>query len=275
MIYGRVTEIPDRERAFSRRRDRLHLARRGRDERRRVLGSAQRRLHQTAAGAVPRRGQRLRHLGAGRSPDARRRHLAPRPLVSGPARAIRSTAPTSSPACAPCAKRPPTCATAKGPRSCTRTSSARTRTRCPTTKSCTRRRRSAKPKRGAIRSRGSPSILRDQPRRDRRRTWPRSADVEREINDAADPRCRRRQAGEEHRASSGSIRRTSIRRPSAFETPAQPEGKARHDGGGDQPHAQGRDGAQPAHRRLRRGRRRREPEGRAGDRVRAKAASSR
>ena len=44
-------------------------------------------------------------------------------------------------------------------------------------------------------------------------------------------------------------------------------GQARHDGRRDQPDAQGRDGAQPAHRRLRRGRRRREPEGRAARRA--------
>ena len=40
--------------------------------------------------------------------------------------------------------------------------------------------------------------------------------------------------------------------------------QARHDGRGDQPHAEGRDGARPAHRRLRRGRGGREPQGRAG-----------
>ena len=44
--------------------------------------------------------------------------------------------------------------------------------------------------------------------------------------------------------------------------------QARHDGRGDQPHAEGRDGARPAHRRLRRGRRRRQPEGGAADRAR-------
>ena len=45
----------------------------------------------------------------------------------------------------------------------------------------------------------------------------------------------------------------------AFDTPAAARGQARHDGRGDQPHAEGRDGARPAHRRLRRGRRRRQP----------------
>ncbi len=64
------------------RRDHLRLARRRRDERGRILGSAQHRLHQAPADAVPRRGQRLRDLGAGRSADAGRRHLAPRAIVS-------------------------------------------------------------------------------------------------------------------------------------------------------------------------------------------------
>ena len=50
-----------------------------------------------------------------------------------------------------------------------------------------------------------------------------------------------------------------------FETPAQPEGKPDTDGRDHQSHAQGRDGAQPAHRRLRRGRRRRQQAGGAGD----------
>ena len=60
----------------------------------------------------------------------------------------------------------------------------------------------------------------------------------------------------------------------AFDTPAQPEGKPDTMVGGDQPHAEGRNGAQPAHRRLRRGRRGREPEGGAGESCRARAASS-
>ena len=88
---------------------------------------------------------------------AGRRHLAPGAVVSRACTSTRSTAPTSSPACARCARRPPTSAPAKARRSSTRASSARTRTRCPTTRSCTSRRPSARPKRGAIRSRASPS----------------------------------------------------------------------------------------------------------------------
>ena len=71
-------------RAVSRRRDHLHVDRRRRDQRRRVLGIAEHRLHAQRAGALPRRRQRLRHLGAGRSADAGRRHLAPGRILPQP-----------------------------------------------------------------------------------------------------------------------------------------------------------------------------------------------
>ena len=58
------------------RRDHLYVDRRRRDQRGRVLGIAEHRLHAHRAGAVSRRRQRLRDLGAGRSADAGRRHLA-------------------------------------------------------------------------------------------------------------------------------------------------------------------------------------------------------
>ena len=76
MLYARVTDIPDGAGAPARRRGHLRLDRRRRDERRRVLGVAEHGLHAAAAGALSRRGQRLRDLGAGRRADARRRHLA-------------------------------------------------------------------------------------------------------------------------------------------------------------------------------------------------------
>ena len=72
----------------SQRRDRLHLAWRRFDERGRVLGGGERRLHQEHAGPVPGRRQRLRDLGAGRSADARRRHLRHRPVVPRAARRL-------------------------------------------------------------------------------------------------------------------------------------------------------------------------------------------
>ena len=88
VIYSRVAADSRSRVAVPRRRDHLRLARRRRDERRRVLGSAEHRVHQAAAGAVPRRGQRLRDLGAGRSADAGRRHLAARAIVSRPPRRL-------------------------------------------------------------------------------------------------------------------------------------------------------------------------------------------
>ena len=75
-LYETVTGDRRTRVALQRRRSHLRLDRRGHDERRRVLGVAEHRLHAQAAGRLPRRGQRLRDLGPGRSADARRRHLA-------------------------------------------------------------------------------------------------------------------------------------------------------------------------------------------------------
>ncbi len=52
MIYERVTDIADRERAVPRRRDHLPVDRRRRHQRRRVLGVAEHRVHAHRAGAV-------------------------------------------------------------------------------------------------------------------------------------------------------------------------------------------------------------------------------
>ena len=65
-----------RGRAAARRRDHLHVGRRRRHQRRRVLGVAEHHLLAAGPDALPGRGQRLRDLGPGRGPDARRRHLA-------------------------------------------------------------------------------------------------------------------------------------------------------------------------------------------------------
>ena len=57
-------------------RRRVCVPRRRINERGRVLGVAEHRLHETTAGRVPRRGQRLRHLRSGGDPDPGRRHCA-------------------------------------------------------------------------------------------------------------------------------------------------------------------------------------------------------
>ena len=159
VIYSRVPQIPDRASRFHADEIVVRLARRRRDQRRRVLGSAQRRLHQDTC-----RSSSSSRTTATRSPcrsksRRRRRHLAPRAIVSRPARRFdRRHRFLRQPArdarggrVRPRAQRP-------GVRSRAR-ASVRTRTRCPTTRSCTRRRRSARPKRGAIRSRGSREFL--------------------------------------------------------------------------------------------------------------------
>ena len=64
-------------------------------------------------------------------------------------------------------------------------------------------------------------------------------------------------------------------RPTAFDTRAGAARQAGHDGGGDQPNAERRDGARPADRRVRRRRRRLQPRVRARDTSPARAASSR
>ena len=203
VIYSRVDADPGSRVALQGRRDHLRLARRRRDERRRVLGSAQHRLPQAAAGPVPRRRQRLRDLGAGRGADRGRRHLAPRAHRSPACTSTRSTAPISSPAFARCARPPPTSARARARRSCTRASSGRTRTRCPTTRSCTSRRRSAKPRRGAIRSRGSPSSCGRNGLATDEDLAALAADIDREVNEAALQALAGAEAGEEHRRALG------------------------------------------------------------------------
>ena len=81
------------------------------------------------------------------------------------------------------------------------------------------------------------------------------------------PRHRRRARGAEgrrrHRRRLGVLarRRSDLRR---LRHARDTRRASRHDGGGHQPHAQGRDGGQSAHRRLRRGRRRRQPHRHAG-----------
>ena len=97
------------------RRGRLLLCGRRHHVRGRVLGEPQHRLQPQAAGPVPRRGQRLRDLGAGRGPDRRRQHLAPRALVPRTCSSARWTAATRWPASRSCARRSAWCRARRGP----------------------------------------------------------------------------------------------------------------------------------------------------------------
>ena len=238
------------------------VGRRRRHQRRRVLGVAQHRLHAAGAGALPGRGQRLRDLGAGRGADARRRHLAAgRELPQPQGAALRRH---RLPRQLPRARRGGRLGAARAQAGVRARQGhpARTRTRSRTTSGSTRRRRSARPRPRAIRWSGCAAFLLDRGAGRPRPTWPSSP--RRSIAEIARGHRRRarRAAGRPPTPPpTGCSRPTSTRPSAAFDTPEAARGPSRHDGGGDQPHAQGRDGAQPAHRRLRRGRGRRQPDG--------------
>ena len=130
---------------------------------------------QAAAGAVPRRRQRLRDLGAGRSADARRRHLAPRRARSPACTSTRSTAPTSSPAYRAMREAVAYVRARKGP------ALVHAHVIRPVLALALRRREAVQDAGGArgrsaraIRSRGSREFLRANGARDRRRTSRRS-----------------------------------------------------------------------------------------------------
>ena len=223
-------DLQPRRRHPGSRRQRFHgdeivytLARRRLDERRRVLGSAQHGLHAAAAGAVSRRGQRLRDLGAGRS---RRRRAATSRGSCARSRACtstRSTAPTSSPACARCARRPRTSARARARRSSTRTSSVRTRTRCPTTRSCTRRRPSARAEARRDPITRFAEFLPSERLATAAELAAIAAEIDREIDEAAQAALEAPKPAEGARRRCSSTRPTSIRRRAAFETPPSPK----------------------------------------------------
>ena len=123
--------------------------------------------------------------------------------------------------------------------------------------------------RGAARSADADARVPAQPRSSPPTTTSRRslASVDREIAEATDAALEAPKPATETADSfvfSPDVDPTSA----AFDTPAAARGQARHDGRRHQPHAEGRDGAQPAHRRLRRGRRRRQQGGGAAARAR-------
>ena len=270
-----------RERLPGRRGRALHRRRRH-DERRRVLGVAQHRVQPQAAGRLPRRGQRLRDLGAGRGPDRRRRHLAsssrsfPGPATSQEVDgtdplASRTTSMREAVAYAPRAQGPGARARAR--------SSARTRTRCRTTRCCTSRRaeREAEARARSAHARSRRCCVAEG-HRDRRGARRRSAsEVDAEVLAGDRRRARGAAARRRARPTSASTRPTSIRRRAQFDTEDDPQfaGEPDDDGRPAQRLHAGRDGARPAHRRLRRGRRRRAARRVPRARSRARAACSR
>ena len=273
---GRIYEKSHGDRrtraALSRRRGRLSVRRRRRDERRRVLGIPQLRMHAQAAGRDPGRRQRLRDLGAGRSSDAWRRHLEDRLQLSRPSRAehrrhrLRRQSHRHDEGGRVRAR-------AQGP-------GARPREGHPSVLALAVRRREAVQDGGGARRRGharSDRAVADSCTSEGIATDGEleqiAADVEREVNAAAYRRLPRAKPAATRRSCT-SIPPTSIPRRAAFDTPAHAGRQARHDGLGDQPHAQGRNGARPAHRRLRRGRRGRAAARTRWRRSRARAASS-
>ena len=200
--------------------------------------------------------------------DSRRRHLASARVVSRICTSSRSTAPTSSPASPPCATPSRTSARARARRSCTRTSRVPTRTRYSDdeklykTADGTRGRSPARSDQAIGRVSLANGIAMEADlaaiaRRDRRRG-----------------RTRRRTGARARRSPHAARRRSSCTRPTsirprpAFDTPARPEGKPDTMVAAINRTLQGRNGARPPHRRVRRGRRRREPEGRAEGRPR-------
>ena len=145
-------------RAVPGRRGRALHHRRRHHQRGRVLGGAQHRLQPEAAGRLPRRGQRLRHLGPGRGQHARRLDLEAAHRLSRASSSRKWTAATCSP--------PTTCSSKarrvrprpEGPGAGARQGHpARTATPCPTTRCSTGRRPSARPTPSATRSSASPS----------------------------------------------------------------------------------------------------------------------
>ena len=200
LMYDRITDIPDRAERFHERRNHLRLDRRGRDERRRVLGIAQHRLHAQRAGrSISSRttATRSRCRSKCRPPAAimsrlvesfpqpegapLRRHRLPRQLPDdGRGRGVGAAR------------------TQAGARA-RQGHPARTRTRCQTTSGCTRRRRNAKPSRGAIRSRGCGQFLLGEGLATQADIDAIAADVDREIARGDHRRARRAEAGDRNR----------------------------------------------------------------------------
>ena len=195
-----------------------------------------------AAGALPRRRQRLRDLGSGRSADARRRHLARRRALPRPAgdplrrhrlpgqpshhaRSGRARARPQGTGARPRDGRPSVLALAVGRREAVQDAGgARGR-------SAARSARADAQLSSSRKELATDDDLARHPRVRRARGQPggRRSARSRRSRSRTPPRCT-------------SSRRTSIRRRPAFATGAASPGPRRHDGRGHQSHAAGRDG---------------------------------
>ena len=194
-------EIPDRESKFEHDEVTLHHDRRGLDQRRRVLGIAEHRLHPQPAGALPGRRQRLRDLHARRGADARRRPLAHRRDVSRPAGVPVRRHRLHRQLSTRCAKRWRTLARAQGP-------GAGAREGRSAVLALAVGRREAVQDDGGAGGRGAARSAREDARaapiggaRHRTRSWPTLlGDVEREVNDGGGAGARRSEAGTRDRS---------------------------------------------------------------------------
>ena len=275
-IYERVTDIPDREERFHADEVTYVSIGDGATSEGEFWESLNTACTRSAAGALSRRRQRLRDLGAGRSADPRRRHLAARRDVSRPESAAlrRHRLPRELPR--RCARRSRTARASASP------ALVHAKVIRPYSHSLSDDERLYKTpeEREAEAQRDPLTRMRDVPAR--RGSSPPTPSSTRSppTSIARSPKrpttaLGRAEAVDRHRRLLRVLARRrsdvgarSRRRP-------QPDGQARHDGRGHQPHAERRDGAQPAHRHLRRGRRRRQPRRGAAAGARARAACSR
>ena len=153
-LYERIDAIPDREQHFEGDEVVYCSRRRRRHQRRRVLGIAEHGVAREAARRLPRRRQRLRHLGSGRSPDGGRHRSRTSSSAFPHLKVLRVDGCDFVKSFAAHARRRAvgarTAWSGAGPRVGRR---GRTRTRCRTMSGCTRRRRNGRPRPSAIRSR--------------------------------------------------------------------------------------------------------------------------
>ena len=274
-IYERVTAIAEREAHFHADEVTYVSIGDGTTSEGEFWESLNSAVHLQAAGRLPGRRQRLRDLGAGRSADAGRRHLEARRVVPRPLRPEHRRHRLPRQLHARWAPRSTYARARKGP------ALVHARVIRPYSHSLsddeklykTADERAAEATRDPITRLAA--FLRRRGHRDRGRARRRIVrEVDEEVNAAADGASRRREAGARHRRA---VRLLARRRSDVggVRHRAASRRQARHDGRGHQPHAEGRDGAQPAHRRLRRGRGRLQPRGGARDASRARAACSR